>query len=600
MQRFHVKLRKDGYGADAAILPADLVITPQTWSASDRGGPKQADLVASGSAESLASLTGWLGDRVEIYNEFGDLVWWGVFWDLELNLDRTTVLLSLDNIYNRVAVTYPAILADGTEESRTTDWVEDADSISHYGTRELLYGKPAQFTNAADDVRDTLLARLKTASPIISTRAESEFSARISARGLWEKADAIYFVNLDGLVEHQGESGSQYVGRHLDSTQISFGTSTPGGEADEIHIATGDFLPLAVGDTFTISGATNAANNDTYSIATMDADNQIGISGTFTAEAAGATVRISWGDVKSQDNVAMEFTPDTTWVCTHVAVKVAAIGSPSDSFRIGIYPDSSGSPGTVLTANETLGSALYTELTWTEFAFSTPVTLTGGTTYWIGIRRTGSASLSDGYLVAIDEDLGYADGVLRVYNGSSWVARDPDADLPFRVISEISSSEQIEKAIDLVTDFRRALVQVDSLIPIRQYVNGETTALEEMEEMLDAGTSSGDRLIAYVASDDTVIVGIPEEDGYSTRNLVLGTDGKVRWPNGTAYTPGALIFGRYVDIDSLLLLDGLNIRASRGAATYVQESQYDATTETLTIQGEGAADPWRALTIRKG
>lgn len=600
MQRFYVKLVKDGFGANAALLPADLVLTPQTWSASDRGGPKHAEIVAAGSAESLAALTGWLGDRVQIYGGDGTLLWHGVLWDIELSIDRVVVQLSLDVVYNRVAVIYPYQLADGSEESRTTAWAEDANSINRYGKRELLYGKPAQFTNAAEEVRDHLLERLKSAHPTISTQSESRFAARLSARGLWEKAGSVYFTNPDGLIEHRDESGSVHVGLHIVSDQISFGTSTPGGEADEIHIASGDFDPLAVGDTFTISGASNAGNNDTYTIASRDASNQIGISGSFVAEAAGADVKISVGAGVSQDNIAMEFEPATSWVCTHVAVKVRRVGSPSDSFRIGIYPDVSGSPGTVLTANETLGSALFSELTWTEFAFATPVTLSASTKYWVGIRRTGSANLSDGYEVALDENLGFADGVLRVYNGSSWVARDPDADMPFRVIGEISSTAQIAKCVDAVDDFRHTLVQVDSEIPVRQFAEDERTAMEEMNEMLDAGVASGERLIAYVANDDSVIVTTAPQSSFGTPNLVLGADGKLRYPNGGEYPPGMLIFGCYVDVDSLLLLDGLGIKASRGSATYVAESTYDANSGMLSIADEGALDPFAALTTRKG
>jgi hypothetical protein len=361
--------------------------------------------------------------------------------------------------------------------------------------------------------------------------------------GLWQKAGAVYFTNLDGLVEHQGESGSFLIGRYLTSNQISFGTSTPGGlgtgsEADEVVIASGDFDPLTTGDTFTISGATNGGNNGVFTVDHQDSNIQIGISGTFVAEAAGATVKISYGDGISYDNIAMSFETTSTWVCTHVAVKCRQVGSPSDSFRIGIYPDSSGVPGTVLTANETLGSALYTELTWTEFAFATPVTLTAGNTYYIGIRRTGSASLDDGYEVALDEDLGYADGTAQFYNGSSWVTRTPDADMPFRVIGEIDSTEQLEKALAVVDDFADVLMQVDSDIPVRQYSEDERSALEEMEEMLDAGTSTGDRLVAWVTSDGTVIVRAEEIAGYGDVPLLLGSDGRLKFGNGNYYPPG--------------------------------------------------------------
>lgn len=601
MNRFEAKITKSGfYGASAIGLPPDLELTPLNWSASDRGGCKMATVAASGSAESLVYLTGFLGDRLEIWNAQGDLVFWGVLWDIDISLGNVMLNLSLDNIYNRVAVIYAHQLPDGTIESRTTDWVEDADSLARYGARELLYGMPESFTNSADSVRDTLLERFRTAEPIIATQGGSTFSATLTGMGLWHKAASVYFTNLDGLVEHQGESGVITVGRYMVSTGISFGTLTPGGDADEIHITPGDFDPLTTGDTFTISGATEGGNNDTFTVEGQDASNQITISGSFVAEAAGATVRISFGDSISYSNIAMSFVPDTSWTCTHVAVKVRAVGGPSDSFRIGIYPDSSGVPGTVLTANETLGSALFSELTWTEFAFATPVALVGGTTYWLGIRRTGTDNLADGYEVAIDEDLGDGDGVMKVYNGSSWITRSPDADMPFRVIGEISSTAQLAKAIAVVDEFSQSLIQVDSEVPVRQYSDDERAALDVMEELLDSGTSTGERLVAWVTRDGTVIVSTDVSLGYGDSHPILGSDGRLKFGSGGYYPPGRLVYGQTVEFESLLLLDGMNVRASRGPGVYIAESSYDSQTDVLTVASEGAPDPFRALVTKKG
>lgn len=602
MQRYTAQLSKSGFGASAATMPKDLVLTPLNWSASDRGGMRESTVAASGSPESLMYLTGWLGDKLEIYNEAGDCVWWGVLWDLEITLGNVVMSMTLDDVHNRVAVIYPFINPDGTVDSRTTDWVEDEVSIARYGVRELLYGMPESFSQSAETVRDRLLEKFKVAAAEVSTQRGgiSTFGAQLTGMGIWQKAAAVYFTNPDGLIEHKDVSGSFYIGRYLLSNQISFGTSTPGGEADEIHIATGNFDPLDPGNSFTISGASNSANNNTFTIENQDASNQIGISGSFVAEAAGANVKISWGDGISYDNIAMSFEPETTWVCTHVAVRVRQVGNPSDSFRIGIYPDNSGVPGTVLTANETLGSALFTELAWTEFAFATPVTLTAGNTYYIGIRRTGSANLSNGYEVALDENLGYADGTAQFYNGSSWETRDPDADMPFRVIGEISSTEQLAKAIGAVSDFTQALVQVDSNIKIRQYSIDERTATEEMEEMLDAGTDTGERLVAQVLRDGTAMIATAETLGYGESRLVLSAAGKLRFGGGAFCSPGQLVFGQHIEMESLLMLDGLSVLASRGPGVYVQASEYDAVTETLSVESEGAIDPWKALTIRKG
>lgn len=601
MPSFTVQLTREGfYGASALTTPKDLVITPKTWSASDRGGMKEATLTATGSAESLASLVGWLGNRVEIFNDLGDCLWWGDLYDIEITLNNVVLTLSMDDIYNRVAVIYPFQLPDGSEESRTTDWAEDEVSIDRYGVRELLYGASVAFSNSPEYVRDNILARSKMASPTISTQIGGESGATLTARGMWQRAGSIYFTNPDGLEEHSDGSARQTIGQYYLSTDISFGAATPGGETDELFDAGGTFGGLAVDDPFNIVGAANSANNKNYTVIGKDAPDQISVQGTLVSEAAGATIKISRGTTVSMSNVAQSFELASSWVCTHVAVKVRRIGNPSDSFRIGIYPDSSGVPGTVLTANETLGSALFSELTWTEFAFATPVLLSASTTYYVNMRRTGSASLDDGYEVAVDEGLGYAGGSLLVYDGSAWVTRSPDADLAFRVIGEISSTAQLDKAIGEVTDFAGSLIQVDSEIPVRQFSEDERTALDTMEELLDAGMSTGERLTAWVTREGVVVIATADTLGYGESRLILGKDSRLRYFNGSFVSPGRLIFGAEIDMESLLLLDGFSVRASGGTSVYVQTSEYDAESDTISIESEGASDVFASFATRQG
>lgn len=601
MKRFSVLLTKTGFGASTATLPADLVLVPESWSASDRGGCKQASVRATGPAESLAYLAGWVGDRIEIYNDMQDLVWWGILWDVEISLGNVVANLSLDHVYNRVAVIYPYILPDGSEESRTTAWAEDSNSVARYGKRELLYGLPAQFSQSPETVRDLLLARYSTPGAAVTTQASASYAARLYARGHWEKAAAVYFTNPDGLHEHTSENGSVVIGRYLVSNQVKFADDAvnDGSDNDLINDA-GGLAALTAGTTFTITGAADPENNDTWTVENQVSASHIEITGTFDNEAAGANVKISWGESEAQDNIVQAFQLEQGWTVTHVALKVRRLGTPSDNFRIGIYPDSAGVPGVFLTAQEVVGSALYTELTWTEFELITPVQLSAATTYYIGVRRTGSATLEHGYEVALDEELGYSGGSMRVYNGSAWVARTPDADMPFRLIGEIDSTEQLERAIDMVDEFRLAIIQVDSNVPIRPYRADPRPVVDEMEEMIEAGTSTGERLIAWVAPDESVVVQTAPPS--SASNLILGGDGLLRYPGGqrALYPAGKLIYGQYIDIDGLMLLDSVGIRAQRGASVYIQESSYDAASGRISVQSEGAVDPWSALSIRKG
>jgi hypothetical protein len=622
MQRFSVSLNRVGaYGASALSMPGDLILTPEMWSASDRGGCKQATISASGSAESLAYLCGWLGDQVEIYNEMGDVVWWGDLWEIEVQLGQIVVNLSLDNIYNRVAVTYPFILGDGSEESRTTDWVEDTISSDRYGKRELLYGLPATLGLSATAVRDLVLKRFAAPDPTVTTQVAREFGARLTAQGAWYKAQSIYFTNPDGLVEHTDSSGSIIIGMYMTSNLIEFGDvppDDPSHEEGEMYITGGaTFSPLKPGDTITVTGSVvvgeeGKRNNDTYDIEKMNDNTQIGITGSFVPEAAGPTIKISVGEGESQDYLAQGFTVATPWTLTHVAIQVRKVGNPVDNLRVSIYPDAGGIPGTFLSAIEIVGSTLYTESTWMEWPLTTPVALSAGTTYYLGVRRTGTPSMTAGYEVAIDDEGHYQGGSLRVYDGTNWleIVTDPPggADMPFRLIGEIHSTEQLRKALAVVPGFAGNLILVDSGLGVRQFRDEPRPALDEINEMLDAGTSDGKRLVASVLRDQgggssgtgTVVVDVQEEASYPSQNLILGADGRLHTATGSLLQPGQLIYGQYVDVESLMLLNSVGIRSARGPSIYIQESTYSAADDALNLMSEGAISPFDALKLRIG
>jgi hypothetical protein len=609
MQRFSVQLTRSGAYGDAALsLPGDLMLTPEMWSASDRGGCKEATITAAGSAESLAYLCGWLGDQVEIYNEMGDCVWWGDLWEIEVSLGNLVAQLSLDNIYNRIAVTYPVILSDGSEQSATTAWAEDTVSSDRYGKRELLYGQPASLGLSAVEVRDQILKRMAAPDPQITTQVARTFAARLTAQGSWYKAQSIYFNNPDGLVEHTDSSGSLLIGMYMTSNQITFGTATTPivAEAGEMTIGGGGtFSPLKPKDTITISGSVvvgdeGKRNNDTYEIEKMDHPYQIGITGEFVVEPAGPLIKISWGEAISWDYLAQGFTVPTSWTLTHVAVQVRKVGDPIDNLRVSIYPDAAGIPGTALSAIEIVGSTLYTELTWMEWALDTPVSLVAGTTYYLGLRRSGAVSLSAGYEVAIDDEAGYANGNLRVYDGAAWIELDPISDMPFRLIGEIQSTEQLFKALEVVPSFSNNMVLVQSGNMVRQFRDDSRTALDEINDMLDAGTSDGKRLVATVLRDRSVVVDVQQEATYPSHNLILGTDGRLHYASGSNLAPGQLVYGQYVDIESLMLFNSVGIRSARGPSIYIQESTYSAAEDAINLMSEGAVSPFDALKAQKG
>ena len=90
----------------------------------------------------------------------------------------------------------------------------------------------------------------------------------------------------------------------------------------------------------------------------------------------------------------------------------------------------------------------------------------------------------------------------------------------------------------MVDAFDQTMIQVDSNVPVRQYSDDERTVYDELSDMLDAGTDTGDRLVAWVTRDDTVVIGTADTLGFGEAHPVLGSDGRLRFGTGGYYPPG--------------------------------------------------------------
>jgi hypothetical protein len=130
----------------------------------------------------------------------------------------------------------------------------------------------------------------------------------------------------------------------------------------------------------------------------------------------------------------------------------------------------------------------------------------------------------------VDEDLGYA-GILRLWNGSAWVARSPDADLSFKLTGEWETTRQIEEAVDADGEFMTGVDLVDdSGVWSSQYRDGDSSVLQVVRELLDGGTSNDRRLLATVTRGRGLrVYEEPERpDDAGDAEVFLGSDGQVR------------------------------------------------------------------------
>lgn len=125
---------------------------------------------------------------------------------------------------------------------------------------------------------------------------------------------------------------------------------------------------------------------------------------------------------QSQLDVAQSFTPSTTNVLNKVSLKLKKIGSPSD-LTVRILGDSSGSPNknNVLTSGTLTANLVTTSYGFVDVIFSSPPTLSEGSTYWIMIDT--SANNSNYWSWSEDTAQGYNGGKAKY--STNWQASTP-------------------------------------------------------------------------------------------------------------------------------------------------------------------------------
>jgi hypothetical protein len=240
---------------------------------------------------------------------------------------------------------------------------------------------------------------------------------------------------------------------------------------------------------------------------------------------------------------------DTTWTLAAVELRVRKVGNPADALRVGLYTDSSGTPGALLEQVTIDGSALTDEITWVALNFSNAVALAYGSTYGLLIDRTGSMSATDFYEVEIDDAGGYARGALRLHDGTTYQAGT--GDLIFRCLGAVDTVRQVQSVLTgiSVDGITAALVETESGIDAWQYRAENETAAAIVDDLLAQGTSDGQRLLATVMNGGLARVFVQPVAG---QRLWVWRDGTLQTATGAPALPGWLPVGIWVHDDILL------------------------------------------------
>lgn len=270
------------------------------------------------------------------------------------------------------------------------------------------------------------------------------------------------------------------------------------------------------------------------------------------------------------------------WEAAAVKVRIAKSGSPVDDVIVELCANASGLPGSVLASASAGAAGISTSLNWHTFNFA-PLAgggfyfLQPGTTYWLVVRRSGSMDNSHYYQVDVDEGLGYPRGMLRLWNGSSWVARPTDADLNFQVLGGRETTLQIADIVAASGAFLSGtLIEDRSNVISNPYRRGDNTALYEIQELLRSGTADGRRLLAQVNRNRELVVALEAERHIDSVEAFIRQDGSVenRW--GDPYYAQACPAGVWAQLKDVIPSSLDMSRLADASMFFIEEAEYDA------------------------
>jgi hypothetical protein len=127
-----------------------------SWSAF--GGPKILHLRLTGSPRSLLTSLRLLRSPVTVYADNTNPVWWGYVREITLYFGQLKLLVTLDQLFNRVKVQYSFLSPDNhlADQSETV-WVEDLGSQTLFGTKEIILHRSKIDDDFAENLADTFL-----------------------------------------------------------------------------------------------------------------------------------------------------------------------------------------------------------------------------------------------------------------------------------------------------------------------------------------------------------------------------------------------------------------------------------------------------------
>ena len=290
----------------------------------------------------------------------------------------------------------------------------------------------------------------------------------------------------------------------------------------------------------------SASNNGTFTLS-RDAYNNgqsIDVAATLVTESAGASVTVSG---VGADRTAQKYVQSHAFDLWRVGLKIAKAGNPSGSLQIELQTDSAGSPsGTIVATCSLAASSIDVSPTWYWLTAGSNPSLTASANYWLVIKRSTALSATDYFTLSMDTT---AYQTCKAWNGSAWVAQPNSQYVPFRVWGWEDTINQVKR---ILTDCGALLtggqdISITSGVKSNQWREGDLSALDEIQKLLDMGNSSGQRFTVSVTPDRTVRI-VAEATPTETGDI-LGDGNQIRMVSGGLRARGDLPVGEWLTID---------------------------------------------------
>ena len=209
----------------------------------------------------------------------------------------------------------------------------------------------------------------------------------------------------------------------------------------------------------------------------------------------------SFGQSASYRCPSQSFTPGASGNLKYAYFQLRGVGSPTRDLNAQLRDGM----GTILGVSEgvsgaTLSNSAYA---WVKFTFASPVSLTGGTTYLIGVTAN-TTNPSQYFAVRTDENQGYSNGNGCYFNGVSWVSfpsvTNPGGapDLLFRAVCITDTGTQITAIANDGNQFFTRIRAFDSGVLTCPYRNNGCDCLKEIRALMTLGTSNQRKILANV------------------------------------------------------------------------------------------------------